>query len=1021
MTAPFDRTTAGRGILAGKLRVPHLDTLPRERLHALLAPVWHQRVALVVAPAGSGKTSLLTGFARSASVPVAWYRAESWDGHEATLVRHLEQALTAALPGIPAGWETIEDSAAALETWEGGAALLVIDDLHHLEGSQAEAALERLIEYAPPWLAVLAGSRVQPGFNLSRWRVSGRLLEVGADDLRFRSWEVERLFRDFYGAQIPPQELATLARHTEGWAAGLQLFHLATRGKSPEERRQLLAAASRSSRLTREYLASNVLGALEPEVRDFLLDTCVMGRLSGRLCDDLRGRTGSRAILEDLERRGIFTVRLDEEEGAYRYHEVLRGYLEWLLVDTHGQEAARERYRRSGEVLERAGLAAEALNAYCRAEAWAAVERLLGREGERIVGEQGPWLERLPASIVRRDPWLILATARWARAEGRWASAVDAYARAEAAFGRSPVAEICRSERLTIAAWLQATPPPGPRDWSGLLRAAVARDPAGAARDAVRLALPAERGLVRGLSALLAGHVREARRELLDTAERPGLSPTLAAVARVGGAVAALLAGDPAGLAILERAVHEAESVNAPWLATLGRGAQVVSLGDRRAPVDLDPDEGEDPWGVALAILAIGLGGATPEDRLRAAEQAEGRFRRLGAGTLEAWARGLSALALADLGSPDAREPAMAAEAVARSSGVPGLRLFGFLAMARADAERAAEFEALAEALAEETGLANPAAVRAIGRTAGAMTPADSAGGTPAGRSKPPNTLPDAASRSLTTVAPGAPRSVEIRSFGSFSISLHGRIIDLSAVKPRSRALLRYLALHGGASVHREVIAEALWPDADQATAARSLQVGVSTLRGLLEPEAGRGESRLLVRTGDGYRLVLGKDAFVDLMEFEAAVAHGRAKRERGEPAEAVAAFARALELHRGDLLAEDGPAEWVVERREACRSLAADAAASLAEVCLLHGDADGAARACRAGLAIDRYHDPLWRLLIECRDRAGDAGAALRTRQEYEQVLASLGVPASSAAAEKLASPKGNPASRPVIARLRS
>ena len=130
-------------------------------------------------------------------------------------------------------WEGLESAAATLDGWSGGRALLVIDDLHALEGTAAEGAIGRFVDYAPAWLAVLVGTRVVPDFNLSRLRVSGELLEIGSDDLRFRAWEVEQLFREFYREPVPPAELAVLARRTEGWAAGLQLFHLATRGNRP--------------------------------------------------------------------------------------------------------------------------------------------------------------------------------------------------------------------------------------------------------------------------------------------------------------------------------------------------------------------------------------------------------------------------------------------------------------------------------------------------------------------------------------------------------------------------------------------------------------------------------------------------------------------------------------------------------------------------------------------------------------------------------------------------------------------
>ena len=144
------------------------------------------------------------------------------------------------------------------------------------------------MDYAPPWLAIIVACRVPPSINLPRLRVSDDLLELGSDDLRFRAWEVEQLFRDIYHDPVLPGDLAVLARRTEGWAAGLQLFHLATRGRSADERRRVLSGAETSGRLLREYLTQNVLFGLGEDLRRFLLDTCVLGRLSGPLCDGLR-------------------------------------------------------------------------------------------------------------------------------------------------------------------------------------------------------------------------------------------------------------------------------------------------------------------------------------------------------------------------------------------------------------------------------------------------------------------------------------------------------------------------------------------------------------------------------------------------------------------------------------------------------------------------------------------------------------------------------------------------------------
>ncbi len=141
----------------------------------------------------------------------------------------------------------------------------------------------------------------------------------------------------------------------------------------------------------------------------------------------------------------------------------------------------------------------------------------------------------------------------------------------------------------------------------------------------------------------------------------------------------------------------------------------------------------------------------------------------------------------------------------------------------------------------------------------------------------------------------------------------------------------------------------------------------------------------------------------MDVALFEAEAAAGRASRAAGDIAGARERLRGALELYGGDLLPEDGPADWVVERRERCRLLAVGAAQLLAELCLAAGDAAEAASACGAGLAVDRYHDPLWRLLIEARERAGDPGAASRARQEYAALLSGLGLSRAPGEAQPL------------------
>jgi DNA-binding SARP family transcriptional activator len=975
-----------------KVRAPSGAALPRERLEAVLSRLDAYRVGLVVAPAGSGKTTLLARLAATAGVPVAWYRAEEWDAHERSLVAHLRAALTTAVGFFDSGDGTgVDDLLAALDGLTAPRIVLAIDDLHALEGTPAEAALERFLEYAPSSLTVLVASRVQPAFNLSRWRVSGGLVEIGAEDLRFRPWEVEQLFREHYGQQVPPQELAVLARRTEGWAAGLQLFHLATRSKSPDERRRILAGLTSGSRLTREYLARNVLGDLTPELRHFLVETSVLGRLSGSLCDALLGSGGSRAVLEELERRQIFTTPL-EDEGEYRYHEVLRSHLLTILVDERGEAAARGLHERAGTLLEAAGAMPEALSAYSRGEDWTSVERVLGRTGETLISRPGGWLDALPPGLVRHDPWLLLASARHARNEGRWTAALDAYQRAERAFGSSDPAVVCRRERIALASWLDPLPAPG-TDWAGLIRAATVRDPATSRRAGQSLS-GWPRRFVTGLSSLLAGNVTAARDDLRDVVEDETTPPAQAAVAAIAAAFAERLMGDERWRRHADEAIEAADRRGLAWFSRVARAVVVAADGDPSAaalPIATSRHD-DDAWGEAIVELGIALVGASGTDRAETARRASTAFRRLGATTLDGWARALIALGDAEAGAPSSLETARQAETAARTLGLPGSRVLAFRALAAADAAHRDRYETLEAEAKAETGFVAPSRSPSA-RTVPVEAPSDLAhvgrrgtGSNGDAGHAGPATAPSIAHADIP---------LTIRCLGGFSLLIGDRPVDLSGVKPRARAVLRFLALHAGTWVHREVITEALWPDGVGDAPARSLHVAVSTLRSALDGTASRPNGAIshLARDGDAYRLEVPEGSSIDVLELESAIATARTARIGGDVATTRTALRRALDLYAGELLPEDGPATWLVEPRERYRTMAVEAAQWLAELAHRDGEAAEAVAASLRGLAIDRYSDPLWRLLIDAREAAGDHGAALRARRDYEGVLAGLGV----------------------------
>jgi DNA-binding SARP family transcriptional activator len=161
----------------------------------------------------------------------------------------------------------------------------------------------------------------------------------------------------------------------------------------------------------------------------------------------------------------------------------------------------------------------------------------------------------------------------------------------------------------------------------------------------------------------------------------------------------------------------------------------------------------------------------------------------------------------------------------------------------------------------------------------------------------------------------------------------------------------------------------------------------------MLEPGIARGESQLIIRDGEAYRLDLPDGAWSDVVEFERALAEGRRERGEGHDEGAIDSFQRAVDLYTGDLLPEEGPADWVHDEREFRRSEACEAACALAELFLARGEALSAAVACERGLRFERYEDSLWRTCVSAYERAGDTAAAERTRRRYERVLAELGL----------------------------
>ena len=445
-------------LLATKLHVPgsRPGFVPRPRLAERLDEGLDPGLALVCAPAGYGKTVLLADWARCRERPVAWLSLDAGDNDPARFWRHTLGALDRARPGVaervgpllgppaPPSFEPLvtallNDLAVPSDDRE---LLLVLDDYHLISSQPVHASLGFLLEHRPPGLHVVLASRADPPLPLARLRARGQLAELRAGELRFTGDEAAALLQHVAagsGMALPDAAVAALAARTEGWAAGLQLAGLSLRGRADVA--GFVAAFTGSHRYVLDYLAEEVLERQSEQVRTFLLETSVLERLSGELCDQVTGRAGSQALLEQVERAGLFLVPLDEVRGWWRYHQLFADLLRARLEQRGGR--ASELHENAAAWYEERGLADDAIRHAMAAGQMTWAARLIEQHFDRVYDVRGEgatiqrWLSALPDDVVRSRSRLLLAQAQMANASGRAGAAGPLLDAAERACGGS--------------------------------------------------------------------------------------------------------------------------------------------------------------------------------------------------------------------------------------------------------------------------------------------------------------------------------------------------------------------------------------------------------------------------------------------------------------------------------------------------------------------------------------------------------------------------------------------------------
>jgi LuxR family maltose regulon positive regulatory protein len=347
-------------LLATKVRIPPQPqhVVRRARLlDALDREVPQHKVTLVSAPAGYGKTTLLSQWARESNFPVAWLSIDPEDNDVERFFRYLlaawEEAqlgVTEAQVGVLLGG-MMPDMQAVLQEFANAASRVhghiafALDDYHLIEDEAIHRAMAFLIDHLPPGAHFVLASRAEPPIPLARYRARREVAELHVDDLQFQADETEDLLNEAMGLDVTRDDVAALQERLEGWAAGLQMVALTLRrGLTSADR----LSVSGRHRFIADYLSENVVADLPPRMRRFLLRTSILDRLSGPLCDTVSGEDGSQEVLEALERENLFLVPLDDSREWFRYHLLFADYLRGELRRRYPDEVP-ELHRRAAQ------------------------------------------------------------------------------------------------------------------------------------------------------------------------------------------------------------------------------------------------------------------------------------------------------------------------------------------------------------------------------------------------------------------------------------------------------------------------------------------------------------------------------------------------------------------------------------------------------------------------------------------------------------------------------------------------
>ena len=409
-------------LILTKFYLPQLrrEIVPRPRLVDKLDFGLRGKITIVSAPAGYGKTTIVSSWIQQVNTPVAWLSLDEQDNHLPRFLHYLIAAIqqidrsigvdildalgSSQTPQVEILLTLLINEIAASDQ----RFILILDDCHEITNFEIFEALEFFIEHQPAVMHVVFIGRLDPSITLSRLRVAGDLTEIRSADLKFTKMESTAFLNDSMKLDLTVDEITTLTNSAEGWIAGLQLAGLSLLKR--EDRGDFILAFSGVHQHLFDYLMDEVLSQQSMEIREFLFRTSILDKFNASLCNYILEITSSDEIIQELEAANLFILSLDDEHSWFRYHHLFRDFLALCLVDDQ-PEIIPSVHKRAANWYESHDSDTEAFHHLILAEDYESAALLLERKAKRMMelselAALSNWVANIPSAVVDRHPRL---------------------------------------------------------------------------------------------------------------------------------------------------------------------------------------------------------------------------------------------------------------------------------------------------------------------------------------------------------------------------------------------------------------------------------------------------------------------------------------------------------------------------------------------------------------------------------------------------------------------------------------